>query len=830
MFLYDYEIQEQIGKGGFATVFRAKNYKKNQNVAVKVINWQLMKERKFEEKVLQEIEIHSKLCHPNVIKLLDHFSYGDNIYLVLELCENDTVKRYLDENGKLSEREARDLLEQIVQGLLYLQSQNIVHRDIKPDNLLLTKDMQVKIADFGLATQLTTPDDKHMTMCGTPNYISPEVATRSSHGLEADCWALGCILYTLLVGSPPFDSGSAKNTVTQVVMKNPKVPSHVSRSASELIQNLLQKDPTRRMKLNDVLRHPFMCTYTSRGRSSSSSSLNKKLSPHQDTKDSGMGTNSFSRDSSPLINSYNYQRSRSVDRFGQQIPERIERRDNYTIKSKYQQEIPYNNHLPTKFDRHYLHSDENRSPNVGQQCYRSRDNSRTRGNDHPTSGSNRSRDEDSLIPGGPGPTIPPYNPVYPNSPPIPGGIALNPACLAWCNEIQAEMQGGSTAGHSKRSGGGSGGPPVERIDVPPLSSERLAATRHRTKNAVLSILEGSGEVCIEFVKKRSGEERVMEVCRISSDGLRVALYSPGGIGSRGIPILECPPPLPHGGADLIFSYESLPRAHWKKYMYAARFVGLVRAKTPKITLYSARAKCILMENGPDPDFEAAFYKGCKLTKSGSVIKYVDVNMRSSSFDLEQADDTMDKNSETQDLWAHFKLCHKYCLDADSTMSNLEFPFANDPVRNSCFPLILGKRPSTTSSSTVSSPTHHGVLPSFNISSGTSMMSRYDKKRSNVDMCNNQYLARVEVPNIGIAQQSPNGGILVRYLDGSELWIAGESDKAGIVWTSRDGNKTEYNIDERHLLTSQVRRKLSEIPYIAKLLAEAYSKHLAGIVT
>lgn len=72
--------------------------------------------------------------------------------------------------------------------------------------------------------------------------------------------------------------------------------------------------------------------------------------------------------------------------------------------------------------------------------------------------------------------------------------------------------------------------------------------------------------------------------------------------------------------------------------------------------------------------------------------------------------------------------------------------------------------------------------------------------------------------------------MVRYLDGAELWIAGESDKAGIVWTSRDGTKTEFSIEERHLLTSQVRRKLSEIPYIAKLLAEAYSKHLAGIIT
>lgn len=799
MFLYDYEIQEQIGKGGFATVFRAKNYKKNQDVAIKVINWQLMKERKFEEKVLQEIEIHSKLSHPNVIKLLDHFSYSENIYLVLELCENDTVKRYLDENGRLSEREARDLVEQIVHGLLYLQSQNIVHRDIKPDNLLLTKDMQVKIADFGLAAQLSTPDDKHMTMCGTPNYISPEVATRSSHGLEADCWALGCILYTLLAGSPPFDSGSAKNTVTQVVMKNPKIPSHISRSASELIQNLLQKDPTRRMKLNDVLRHPFMSSHTSsQGRSRSSSNSKKKPSAH-DTKDSGMGTNSFSRDSSPLM-PYNYHRSRSIDQYPSVQPSLLStQQDNYQIKTKYRQDTSGfggPGFLPTKFDRQYFGQDENLSPNVGAPLCRPRDNSNSR---------ERYREEKD----GPSP------------------IALNPACLAWCQQIQQELQT-SGPGTSKRSGGSGGLPPGERIDIPPLCSERLAATRHRTKTAVLSIQEGTGEVCIEFVKRRSGEERVVDVCRISSDGLRVALYNTGG---RGVPITDSPPPLPPGGADLIFSYESLPRPHWKKYMYAARFVSLVRAKTPKVTLYSGRAKCILMENGPDPDFEAAFYKGGKLTKSGSIIKYIDVNTRTTSFEMDQGDEAMDKNCDTQDMWIHFKQCHQYCLSVDTTMSSLAFPFVNDPMRNSCFPLILGRRPTSTTSNTISSPTH-GVLPSFNISSGTSMMSRYDKHRGNTDLCNNQvsYLARIEVPNVGIAQQSPNGGILVRYLDGCELWIAGESDKAAIVWTSRDGSRTEYSLEERHLLTSQVRKKLSEIPHIAKLLAEAYSKHLAGIVT
>ena len=87
----------------------------------------------------------------------------------------------------------------------------------------MDKDGHIKIADFGLATQLSRPDEKHMTMCGTPNYISPEVATRSSHGLEADVWGLGCLLYTLLVGRPPFDTDAVKSTLTRVVMADYKV-------------------------------------------------------------------------------------------------------------------------------------------------------------------------------------------------------------------------------------------------------------------------------------------------------------------------------------------------------------------------------------------------------------------------------------------------------------------------------------------------------------------------------------------------------------------------------------------------------------------------------
>lgn len=104
----------------------------------------------------------------------------------------------------LTESETANILIQVVKGLLYLKSQHILHRDMSLSNLLLTSDFKVKIADFGLATHVSKPDEKHTTLCGTPNYISPEVASRASHGLPVDVWGLGCMMYTLLVGKPPF--------------------------------------------------------------------------------------------------------------------------------------------------------------------------------------------------------------------------------------------------------------------------------------------------------------------------------------------------------------------------------------------------------------------------------------------------------------------------------------------------------------------------------------------------------------------------------------------------------------------------------------------------
>lgn len=161
----------------------------------------------------------------------------------------------------MTEAETAIIMKQIVDGLMYLHANNILHRDMKLPNLLVTSDMKVKIADFGLATQLTRPDEKHMTMCGTPNYISPEVAARVSHGLPADIWGLGIMMYTLLVGRPPFDTDAVASTLKKVISSDIMIPMSMSPDARDLLGRLLQKDQMVRIRLDEVLRHSFMTKY-----------------------------------------------------------------------------------------------------------------------------------------------------------------------------------------------------------------------------------------------------------------------------------------------------------------------------------------------------------------------------------------------------------------------------------------------------------------------------------------------------------------------------------------------------------------------------------------
>ncbi|XP_044230652.1 serine/threonine-protein kinase PLK4 isoform X2 [Thunnus albacares] len=255
----DFKVLTLLGKGSFACVYRAKSVKTGLEVAIKTIDKKAMHKAGMVQRVTNEVEIHCRLKHPSILELYNYFEDSNYVYLVLEMCHNGEMSRYLKERKMaFSEDEARHFMHQIVKGMLYLHTHGILHRDLTLSNLLLTSNMNIKIGDFGLATQLKLPNEKHFTMCGTPNYISPEVATRSAHGLESDVWSLGCMFYAFLMGRPPFDTDTVKHTLSKVVLGEYEMPNHVSLEAQDLIHQLLQRDPAQRPSLSAVLDHPFM--------------------------------------------------------------------------------------------------------------------------------------------------------------------------------------------------------------------------------------------------------------------------------------------------------------------------------------------------------------------------------------------------------------------------------------------------------------------------------------------------------------------------------------------------------------------------------------------
>ncbi|XP_072110839.1 serine/threonine-protein kinase PLK4 [Mobula birostris] len=255
----DFKVLTLLGKGSFACVYRAKSVSTGLEVAIKMIDKKAMHKVGMVQRVRNEVEIHCQLKHPSILELYNYFEDNNYVYLVLEMCHNGEMSRYLkNRKASFSEDEAQHFMHHIVTGMLYLHSHGILHRDLTLSNLLLTSDMNIKIADFGLATQLKMPTEKHFTMCGTPNYIAPEIATHSAHGLESDVWSLGCMFYTFLVGKPPFDTDTVKNTLNKVMLADYEMPTFVSSEAQDLIYQLLRKNPADRIILSSILDHPFM--------------------------------------------------------------------------------------------------------------------------------------------------------------------------------------------------------------------------------------------------------------------------------------------------------------------------------------------------------------------------------------------------------------------------------------------------------------------------------------------------------------------------------------------------------------------------------------------
>lgn len=250
---------ELLGKGGFAHCYKFKNLKTSEYLAAKIIQKKSLKKTRQKKKLISEIKIHKSLKHPNIVKFKSVFEDKKNVYILLELCNNQTMSELLKRRKRLTEFETKYYIHQITNTLRYLHRLKIIHRDLKLGNLFLS-DMRIKLGDFGLASKLLEDTEKRFTICGTPNYIAPEILEHKGHSYKVDLWSLGVILYTVLVGSPPFETKEVKTTYLKIKKGEFDFPqdSTVSEEARDLICALLCRVAEKRVGLDAVLEHPFL--------------------------------------------------------------------------------------------------------------------------------------------------------------------------------------------------------------------------------------------------------------------------------------------------------------------------------------------------------------------------------------------------------------------------------------------------------------------------------------------------------------------------------------------------------------------------------------------
>lgn len=253
--LNDFEIGRPLGKGRFGRVYLARERRTKYLVAVKVISKAQLTSSNMEGQLRREIEIQSGLRHSSIIRLFTYFWDERRVYLVLEFASGGELYKELKKKGKFPERRAAQIVADVADALVYLHDRHIIHRDLKPENLLLIGD-RVKLSDFGWSVH--APSTHRRTMCGTVDYIPPEMVARQEYGPEVDSWALGVLAYELLVGRAPFETSSDEETYRLITAGKFTYPAYVSPEAQHFISSLLKRDPAKRMDLRLVKTHQWM--------------------------------------------------------------------------------------------------------------------------------------------------------------------------------------------------------------------------------------------------------------------------------------------------------------------------------------------------------------------------------------------------------------------------------------------------------------------------------------------------------------------------------------------------------------------------------------------
>jgi predicted Ser/Thr protein kinase/outer membrane biosynthesis protein TonB len=248
-----YKIYDEVGAGGFATVYLGRNMDTNEIVAIKVLGEQFIREARYVERFRREAGLAERLQHPNVVRILDHGIEDGMHFLVMEFVEGRTLESIIERKGRLPVEETVSYVEQACAGLQAAYQAGIVHRDIKPANLMITPDGTVKIMDFGIARMESMAGLTQSGMfMGTPRYISPEMAKGAGADIRSDLYALGLLTYEMLSGTPPFDADNPWAVLRQQIEVEPppirQIRSDVPQWLEAIIQRAIAKDPTQRFQ------------------------------------------------------------------------------------------------------------------------------------------------------------------------------------------------------------------------------------------------------------------------------------------------------------------------------------------------------------------------------------------------------------------------------------------------------------------------------------------------------------------------------------------------------------------------------------------------------
>lgn len=254
--LEDFEIGRPLGKGKFGNVYLAREKKSKFIIALKVMFKSQLQSHNVEHQLQREIEIQSHLRHPHILRLYGYFHDEARVYLILEYAPKGELYQHLTKEKMFDDKQSASYIYQVCDALKYCHSKKVIHRDIKPENILISANGMLKIADFGWSVH--APSSRRATMCGTMDYLPPEMLENSVYDEKVDLWAIGILIYEFLVGRPPFEANSTSATYERIRRVDLRFPAHVSDDAKDLISRLLRKDPKQRPTIEEVMVHPWV--------------------------------------------------------------------------------------------------------------------------------------------------------------------------------------------------------------------------------------------------------------------------------------------------------------------------------------------------------------------------------------------------------------------------------------------------------------------------------------------------------------------------------------------------------------------------------------------